>query len=284
MSGIKFKNQIVKFKRSVMDRIGIFGANGRMGRALLEVVSENDHACLSAALVRAESGYLACPVGSLLGNTDINLLMQNEDDVFAQQNDVLIDFTLPQGMKKHLAHAVNTKTPMVIGTTGLSNDEMDLLHQASKEIPIVFSRNFSVGINLLLDLVKTTAKTLGEDVDIEIFEAHHRHKIDAPSGTALAIGEAIADAKSWDHNEVARYDRSHDEKEKTQNEIGYSVVRAGDIVGEHTAYFATQGERLELTHKASSRKTFAKGAVRAAAWLKNKPPGLYTMQDVLGFA
>jgi len=193
----------------------------------------------------------------------------------------LIDFTLPQGMRNHLKTAVEKNIAMVIGTTGLNQDDLDTLNEAAKHIPIVFARNYSVGVNLLLNLVQTAAVKFGDDMDIEIFEAHHRHKIDAPSGTALAIGEAIAEAKGWQHDEVARFDRSKDEHAKSQNEIGYSVMRGGDIVGEHTAYFATSGERLELTHKASSRMTFALGAVRAAGWLKNKPAGLYDMQDVL---
>jgi len=263
-----------------MNQIGIFGANGRMGRALLEVVSKDENSELTA-FCRTGSEHIGTNLSATVLGAKGNIILQDENTA-DNKLDVVIDFTLPQGLKKHLADAIKNKTAMVIGTTGLTPDDMAELEQASKIIPIVFSRNYSIGINVLLNLVKTAATTLGEDVDIEIFEAHHRHKIDAPSGTALAIGESIADAKGWDHNEVAKYDRSHDEIEKSQNEIGYSVVRAGDIVGEHTAYFATMGERLELTHKASSRITFAQGAVRAAAWLKNQPVGLYTMQDVLG--
>jgi len=265
-----------------MNQIGIFGANGRMGRALLEVVSKDESSELTA-FCRTGSEHIGTNLSATILGAKGDVVLQDENSA-DNSIDVLIDFTLPQGLKKHLADAVKNKTAMVIGTTGLTSNDMAELEQASKEIPIVFSRNYSVGINVLLNLVKTAATTLGEDVDIEIFEAHHRHKIDAPSGTALAIGESIADAKGWQHDEVAKYDRSHDEIEKSQNEIGYSVVRAGDIVGEHTAYFATMGERLELTHKASSRITFAQGAVRAAAWLKNQPVGLYTMQDVLGLS
>jgi len=263
-----------------MNQIGIFGANGRMGRALLEVVSKDQNSEL-IAFCRTGSEHIGTEVSATILGAKGKIVLEDENTV-KDNIDVLIDFTLPQGLKKHLADAVKNKTAMVIGTTGLTTEDMIELDQASKEIPIVFSRNYSVGINVLLNLVKTAATTLGDDVDIEIFEAHHRNKIDAPSGTALAIGESIADAKGWEHDEVAKYDRSHDEIEKNQNEIGYSVVRAGDIVGEHTAYFATMGERLELTHKASSRITFAQGASRAAAWLKNQPVGLYSMQDVLG--
>ncbi|MBB1435663.1 MULTISPECIES: 4-hydroxy-tetrahydrodipicolinate reductase [Pseudoalteromonas] len=262
-----------------MNRIGVFGANGRMGLALVEAAHKNNHAELGAAYVRSSSPLLNIAVNQL--NSAAPPTVNFSDERSVENIDVLIDFTLPAGMREHLKTAVAQNIPMVIGTTGLNDDDMLALQTAAKQIPIVFARNYSVGVNLLLNLVQTAATKFGDDLDIEIFEAHHRHKIDAPSGTALAIGEAIADAKGWVHDEVAVFDRSRVETEKSQNEIGYSVLRGGDIVGEHTAYFATSGERLELTHKASSRMTFALGAVRAAGWLKNKPAGLYDMQDVL---
>jgi len=263
-----------------MIKVAVFGANGRMGKVLCEASLSADYAQLSAALVRKSNALIGQQVGIFLGHRDTELIFTDEN-LLSCDVDVAIDFTLPEGMKVHLARAVQQKVPMVIGTTGLSSDEMQILEEAAQHIPIVFSRNYSVGINLLENLVQVAAKTLSDDIDIEIFEAHHRHKIDAPSGTALMIGEAIAKAKGWEHADVAKFDRSHDDIEKSQQEIGYSVMRGGDIVGEHTAYFAAEGERLELTHKASSRMTFAKGAVRAAAWVKDKPNGLYTMQDVL---
>lgn len=262
-----------------MNRIGVFGANGRMGLALVEAAHKNNHAELGAAYVRSSSPLLNIAVNQLNSAAPPTVNFSDERNV--GNIDVLIDFTLPAGMREHLKIAVAENIPMVIGTTGLNDDDMLALQAAAKHIPIVFARNYSVGVNLLLNLVQTAATKFGDDLDIEIFEAHHRHKIDAPSGTALAIGEAIAAAKGWDHDAVAVFDRSKVETEKSQNEIGYSVLRGGDIVGEHTAYFATSGERLELTHKASSRMTFALGAVRAAGWLKNKPVGLYDMQDVL---
>ena len=261
------------------NRIGVFGANGRMGLALLEAATIKEQTQLTGAYVRSSSSLLGINVNQVNGAADSAVSFSVESEV--NNVDVLIDFTLPQGMRNHLKTAVAQKLPMVIGTTGLNADDMALLNDAAKHIPIVFARNYSVGVNVLLNLVQTAATKFGDDLDIEIFEAHHRHKIDAPSGTALAIGESIADAKGWNHDDVAVYDRSHVETAKSQNEIGYSVLRGGDIVGEHTAYFATMGERLELTHKASSRMTFALGAVRAACWLQNKPAGLYDMQDVL---
>jgi 4-hydroxy-tetrahydrodipicolinate reductase len=262
-----------------MNQIGIFGANGRMGLALLEAVTLKEQTKLAGAYVRQSSTLLDTHVSHLNSAADNTVCFS--DETTAANVDAFIDFTLPEGMKKHLKTAVENNIPMVIGTTGLTPDDMQLLDAAAKHIPIVFARNYSVGVNLLLNLVQTAATKLGDDLDIEIFEAHHRHKIDAPSGTALAIGESIANAKGWNHDDVAVYDRSQVEQAKSQNEIGYSVMRGGDIVGEHTAYFATMGERLELTHKASSRMTFALGAVRAALWLQNKPAGLYDMQDVL---
>jgi 4-hydroxy-tetrahydrodipicolinate reductase len=263
-----------------MIKLAVFGANGRMGKVLCEASLMADKVQLSAALVRESNALVGRPVSAFCGYDETDIMF-TEEKLFNFDADVLIDFTLPEGMKAHLAHAVEQKIPMVIGTTGLNAEEMMELEKAAKHIPIVFSRNYSVGINLLENLVKIAARTLSDDIDIEIFEAHHRHKIDAPSGTALMIGEAIAKEKGWNHSEVAKLNRSHDEVEKSQREIGYSVMRGGDIVGEHTAYFAAEGERLELTHKASSRMTFAKGAVRAAAWIKGKPNGLYSMQDVL---
>lgn len=262
-----------------VNRIGVFGANGRMGLALLEAATIKDQTQLTGAFVRSSSSLLGVNVNQINSATDKNIKFSDERSI--GDVDVLIDFTLPAGMKTHLETAIAQKIPMVIGTTGLNADDMALLQNAATKIPIVFARNYSVGINVLLNLVKTAATKFGDDLDIEIFEAHHRHKIDSPSGTALAIGEAISDAKGWKHDDVAVYDRSHTDNAKSQNEIGYSVLRGGDIVGEHTAYFATMGERLELTHKASSRMTFALGAIRAAGWLKNKPIGLYDMQDVL---
>ncbi|CCQ12250.1 Dihydrodipicolinate reductase [Pseudoalteromonas luteoviolacea B = ATCC 29581] len=265
-----------------MDRIGIFGANGRMGQALIEACALSKQCELSAAFVRAQSPLISTPVHHINKAAPTDLSFACESALQACSADVLIDFTLPEGMRRHLESAVKHRIPMVIGTTGLSDEDKQILCEASKHIPIVFSRNYSVGVNLLLNLVQVAATKLADELDIEIFEAHHRNKIDAPSGTALMIGEAIAHAKGWDHDTVAKFDRSNDHSAKTQNEIGYSVLRAGDIVGEHTAFFATMGERLEITHKAASRLTFASGAIRAAQWLRNKPEGLYDMQDVLG--
>ena len=199
----------------------------------------------------------------------------------AADADVMIDFTLPSIIENNLAWCVAHKMPVVIGTTGLNDVQTAALNDAAKHIPIVFAANYSVGVNLMLSLVRQAASVLGHTADIEITEAHHRFKQDAPSGTAMAIGEAIADELGRDLKNCAVYGREGKEPERDQGTIGFATVRAGDIVGEHTALFADIGERLEITHKASSRLTFAKGAVHAAEWLYTKEPGLYSMVDVL---
>lgn len=262
--------------------IAVLGANGRMGQALIKTCEQTASAQLSAAIVRETSPLIEQKVAQLVPEHTEGLAFSTLNNPV--NADVLIDFTLPEGMLAHLAYARQHKIPMVIGTTGLTEQQHAQLVAAAQHIPIVFARNYSVGVNVLLNLVQTAAVKMGEQLDIEIFEAHHRHKIDSPSGTALAIGESIAQAKGWQHDQVACFDRSTQTQPKSQKEIGYSVVRAGEIVGEHTAYFATLGEQLELTHKATSRMTFASGAVRAALWLRDKPAGLYNMQDVLGLS
>jgi 4-hydroxy-tetrahydrodipicolinate reductase len=198
-----------------------------------------------------------------------------------EQFDVLIDFTHPSVTLRNLALCRQAGKAMIIGTTGFSAEEKQLLAEAGKEIPIVFAANFSVGVNLCLKLLDTAARVLGDEVDIEIIEAHHRHKVDAPSGTALRMGEVVAQALGRDLAEVAVYGREGQTGARERQTIGFATVRAGDVVGDHTVLFAGDGERVEITHKASSRMTFAKGAVRAALWLEGREAGLYDMQDVL---
>jgi len=198
-----------------------------------------------------------------------------------EQFDVLIDFTHPSVTLQNLALCRQAGKAMIIGTTGFGAEEKQLLAEAGKEIPIVFAANFSVGVNLCLKLLDTAARVLGDEVDIEIIEAHHRHKVDAPSGTALRMGEVVAQALGRDLAEVAVYGREGQTGARERQTIGFATVRAGDVVGDHTVLFAGDGERVEITHKASSRMTFAKGAVRAALWLEGREAGLYDMQDVL---
>ena len=219
--------------------------------------------------------------GELVSLGQLGVPLSSDLQAVVDDFDVLIDFTLPEVMLKNLEICRQSGKAMVIGTTGLSPAQKQLLAEAGKDIPIVFAANFSVGVNLSLKLLDMAARVMGEDADIEIIEAHHRHKIDAPSGTALRMGEVIADALGRDLQKVAVYGREGHTGARERETIGFATVRGGDVVGDHTVLFATEGERLEITHKASSRMTFAKGAVRAALWLKGREPGLFDMQDVL---
>lgn len=266
-----------------MSNIAIFGANGRMGRVLIEAVEQSEVNELTAAGVRAKSSLVGADVGELAGIGKKGLLVSTDLSSNIQQIDVFIDFTLPAALTDNLAFCVAYNKPIVIGTTGLNSEQKAELESAAKLIPIVFAANYSVGVNLMLNLVRKAASVMAQTADIEILEAHHRFKKDAPSGTAMAIGEAIADEIGRDLSECAVYGREGDTGEREQQTIGFATVRAGDVVGEHTALFADIGERLEITHKASSRLTFAKGAVKAASWIIDKPAGLYDMEDVLGF-
>ena len=266
-----------------MNNIAILGANGRMGRVLIDAVQQDEQAQLASAAVRSGSSLVGADAGELAGIGKIGVGLT--DDVAAHINniDVLIDFTLPEALAANLQFCVAHNKPIVIGTTGLTLAQKQLLKDAAQHIPVVFAANYSVGVNLLLNLVRQTARVMGDTADIEIIETHHRFKKDAPSGTAMAIGEAIADELGRDLNECAVYGREGDTGERTQSTIGFATVRGGDVIGDHTVLFADLGERVEITHKASSRLTFAKGAVKAAIWLVKQPAGLYDMQDVLGF-
>ncbi len=266
-----------------MPTIGILGANGRMGRALINVAKQQQLK-LSAATVRQGSSLVGIDAGELAGCGNIALPVTEVNASSMNQADVWVDFTLPEPMLAHLQLAIAQNKAMVIGVTGLTDTQYAQLQQASKSIAIVWAPNMSVGVNLLLHLVQTAAKVMGNTADIEIIESHHRFKKDAPSGTALAIGNSIAKSLNRDLAEVAVYGREGDTGEREHQTIGFSTIRGGDIIGDHTVLFADLGERLEITHKASSRETFAQGAMRAAVWLKNKQPGLYSMQQVLGLA
>ncbi|WP_019675852.1 4-hydroxy-tetrahydrodipicolinate reductase [Arsukibacterium perlucidum] len=266
-----------------MPAIGIFGANGRMGRALT-IVANEQQLNLTAATVRAGSSLVGVDAGELAGCGKLGLDLSETGTSSINNADIWVDFTMPEAMLAHLQLAVAAKKAMVIGVTGLTDDQYQQLQQASAHIPIVWAPNMSVGVNLLLHLVQTAARVMGQTADIEITEAHHRYKKDAPSGTAMAIGATIAKTLGRDLNEVAVYGREGITGERAQQTIGFATVRGGDIIGDHTALFADLGERLEISHKASSRNTFAQGALRAALWLQNKQPGLYSMQQVLGLA
>jgi 4-hydroxy-tetrahydrodipicolinate reductase len=262
-------------------RIAIVGAPGRMGRNLIQAAQQAEGVALGAALARSGSSLLGVDAGELAGIGKTGVIVTDDLLQVVNDFDVLIDFTRPEGTLEYLAFCRQHQKEMVIGTTGFDEAGKAAIRAAAEEIGIVFAANFSVGVNLVLNLLQQAAKVMGDYADIEIVEAHHRHKVDAPSGTALAMGEAIADAMKWNLDEHAVYAREGHTGERKAHTIGFATVRAGDIVGEHTAMFADIGERVEITHKASSRMTFANGAVKAASWLKNKKSGLYDMRDVL---
>ena len=241
-----------------MTKIAITGSNGRMGQALIEAVKLNPNVSQGSILNRGD---------------DINRVLKDFD--------VLIDFTRPEATLNALSVCQSAGKAMVIGTTGFSDDALKVIDQASSDIPIVFAPNMSIGVNLTLKLLETTAKVIGTDSNIEIVEAHHRHKVDSPSGTALKMGEVIANALGRDLSECAVYGREGTEEPRDRQTIGFSSIRGGDVVGEHTVTFFMEGERVEITHKASSRMTYANGAVKASQWLTNQANGLYSMQDVL---
>lgn len=252
-----------------------------MGRALLEAVERAPDMRVGAALERTGSPYLGKDAGELIG-APCSVAINDDVAGALDGSDVLIDFTRPEGTLAHLVFCRAKGIKMVIGTTGFSADQKEELQVAAREIPIVFAPNMSVGVNITLKLLEMSARVLNEDYDIEIIEAHHRHKVDAPSGTALLMGEVVARALGKNLSDVAIYSREGHTGERVPGAIGFATIRGGDIVGDHTVMFAGTGERIEISHKASSRATFAEGALRAARFLGNKQSGLFDMQDVLG--
>ena len=259
-------------------KVAIAGAGGRMGRTLVDGVVASSDLLLAVALEVAGSplvGQSAAPGSAVLVSDDIGAIADA---------DVLIDFTRPAGTLAHLEQCVRHGRAIVIGTTGFSDEERQRIDAASRNIPIVFSPNMSVGVNVTLKLIELATKALAEDYDIEVLEMHHKHKIDAPSGTALRIGEVIAGAMDQKLDDSAVYSREGVTGERKKKSIGFAVLRGGDVVGEHTVMFAGDGERVEITHRATSRNTFAGGALRAARFLIGRPPGLYRMDDVLGLS
>jgi len=265
-----------------MTRIAITGAAGRMGRALIEATHQSDGLELSVALERPGSSVIGADAGELAGVGKNGVAVSDDLAKLTDQFDVLIDFTRPEVTSQNLAICREAGKRIVIGTTGFSETQKQAIQEASQSIAVVFAPNMSVGVNLCLKLLDMAARVMGDYTDIEIIEAHHRHKVDAPSGTALRMGEVVAAALGRDLKDCAVYGREGQTGERDRKTIGFETIRAGDIVGEHTVMFADIGERVEITHKASSRMTFAKGAVRAAGWLMQHRNGLFDMQDVLG--
>jgi 4-hydroxy-tetrahydrodipicolinate reductase len=267
-----------------MIRIAIPGAAGRMGRNLIDACQRSEDLRLGAATERAGHDLTGSDAGLVAGVGELGVAIRDDLESVVDQFDVLIDFTAPAASLQHLEICRRHGKRIVIGTTGFSDEQKQQITDAAEETGIVFAPNMSVGVNLCLKLLDVAARVLGDEVDIEVIEAHHRHKIDAPSGTALRMGEVIADALGRDLKDCAVYGRAGITGARERRTIGFETIRAGDIVGEHTVMFAAEGERVEVTHKASSRMTFASGAARAAGWLMSQPNGLYDMQDVLGLA
>jgi len=262
-------------------KIAIAGSGGRMGRNLLEGVLLSDDLALHAALEHGGSTLLGRDAGELVG-ASCGVKISADVQAALSGADVLIDFTRPEGTLHHLDVCRQLGVNMVIGTTGFSPQQKAQLGAAAQDIGIVFAPNMSVGVNVVFKLLETASRVLAHGYDIEIIEAHHRHKIDAPSGTALGMGEVVARTLGRDLAQCAVYGREGVTGERDPSTIGFATVRGGDIVGDHTVLFAGTGERIEITHKASSRATFALGALRAARYLKTNPAGMYDMQDVLG--
>jgi len=262
-------------------RCAIVGAGGRMGRMLIEAVLQAPDAELAAALEMPGSPFLGKDAGELVG---LPCGVKVSDDVEAALSaaDCLIDFTRPEGTLHHLEVCRRHGVHAVIGTTGFSAVQKQQIEAIARDIPIVFAPNMAVGVNVVFKLLDMAARILNDGYDIEVIEAHHRHKIDAPSGTALRMGEVVAKALGRDLEECAVYGREGITGERPAQQIGFATVRGGDIVGDHTVLFAGTGERVEISHKASSRMHFAQGALRAARFLRSHPHGLFDMQDVLG--
>ena len=261
-------------------KIGIVGAGGRMGRNLIQAVHQFEGVELTAAFERAGSSLIGADAGELVGLGNLGVAIKAtlaENPNF----DLLIDFTRPEGTLEHIAFCVANHKKMVIGTTGFDDAGKQAIKAAAEKISIVFASNYSVGVNLVFKLLEKAAKVMGDYCDIEIIEAHHRHKVDAPSGTALSMGEHIAKTLGRDLKTHGVFCREGITGERKRDEIGFSSIRASDFVGEHSVWFADIGERVEIAHKASSRMTFANGAVRAGKWLEKQSHGLFDMTDVL---
>ena len=262
--------------------VGVIGAGGRMGRMLIEAVQDNPQTNLSAAIERQGSSLVGADAGEVaaIGRLEVQIV----DDLAAVVNDidVLIDFSLPDATERNIQTCAEHKVAMVIGTTGFNEQQEQVLTEASKHIAIVYAGNYSTGVNLSLKLLEMAAKAFGKDADVEIIEAHHKHKIDAPSGTAYMMAEAVAQARGQNLKEVAIYGREGQTGEREKGTIGIHAVRGGEIVGDHTVMFIADGEVVEITHRARARMTFAAGAVRAATWVIEQKVGQYNMQDVLG--
>ncbi|WP_440825736.1 4-hydroxy-tetrahydrodipicolinate reductase [Psychrobacter cryohalolentis] len=265
-----------------MINVGVIGAGGRMGRMLIEAIQDNPQTILTAAIERQGSSLVGADAGEVaaVGRLDVKIV----DDLQSVINkiDVLIDFSLPAATEQNMQVCAEHNVAMVIGTTGFNEQQEQVLAKASEQVAIVYAGNYSTGVNLSLKLLGMAAKAFGTDADVEVIEAHHKHKIDAPSGTAYMMAEAVAEARGQNLKDVAVYGREGQTGEREAGTIGIHAIRGGEIIGDHTVMFIADGEVVEITHRARARMTFAAGAVRAATWIVQQSAGQYNMQDVLG--
>jgi 4-hydroxy-tetrahydrodipicolinate reductase len=262
-------------------KIGIIGISGRMGKSVAKAALKDDLHDISAGLVRLGSDLVGKDIGAIIGGDNLGVVATDNLEELVRNSEVIIDFSNP-ALSLQLAELIEKyQKTLVCGTTGFSEDEKLQLKNHAKNCIIIWSSNMSIGVNLLMNLAEQVAKTLHSDYDAEIFEMHHRDKIDAPSGTALSLGEAVAKGRGLNFGEVSRKSRDGIVGKRGENEIGFCALRGGDVIGDHSVIFAGSGERIELVHKASNRDIYAGGAIRAAIWAKGKPQGFYTMQDVL---
>lgn len=264
-----------------MTRVAILGAGGRMGKALIRCAGQFSEIKIAAAIEQPNHPSIGMDAGLASGTQPLGFAVTDQWQL-AASSDVWIDFTFHAAAPEQAARAAELGKAVVVGTTGLTDEEVSALRTSARLVPIVYSPNMSLGVNLLFALVEKTARALGSDYDIEVVEMHHRHKKDAPSGTALTLAGRAAAGRNISLTSAARHGRSGITGERPASEIGIHAVRGGDVVGDHTVIFATDGERVELTHRASSRDTFARGALRAAVWAHGRQPGLYDMKNVLG--
>lgn len=264
-------------------KIAVTGAAGRMGKTLIEAIALNPGSELSAAIERADSPAIGRDAGELAGVGVNGVTIVDDLAAVINDFDVLIDFTAPAATVANARACAAAGKKMIIGTTGCTAEDKQVIAESAGQSAICMATNFSTGVNLCFKLLKEAASILGDDYDVEILEAHHRHKVDAPSGTALSMGEAVAQGKGRDLKDYALYAREGQVGPRPEKEIGFATVRGGDVVGDHTVMFMADGERVEISHKASSRMSFGRGAVRAAVWVAGMQTGLFDMQDVLGF-
>ena len=267
-------------KRAI--KVGVIGAGGRMGRMLIEAVQDNSQTILNAAIERQGSSLVGADAGEVAAIGRLEVQIVDDLKVVINDIDVLIDFSLPDATEQNMQICAANNVAMVIGTTGFNEQQEQVLAKASEKIAIVYAGNYSTGVNLSLKLLNMAAKAFGEDADVEVIEAHHKHKIDAPSGTAYMMAEAVAEARGQNLKDVAVYGREGQTGERKAGTIGIHAIRGGEIIGDHTVMFIADGEVVEITHRARARMTFAAGAVRAATWVIKQEVGQYNMQDVLG--